>query len=81
MIYRTNAQPVGKRWGATFWKKWYVRIARIFFSVREPYVEQRQFNQWVRNRSRRLTSAGINKEFIAELEIKPLNKPAKKVHG
>lgn len=40
---------IGPRWGVSLWKKWYVRIARVVFDLREKYAEQREYNQYLRD--------------------------------
>lgn len=50
--YRCNATPTIEqpvRWGVTKWKKMYVKVARIFFNLREKYSYQREYNQYLRD--------------------------------
>ena len=50
--YRTILPPpiqAGPRWGVTFKRKLYVRVARFFFDIRAPYRYQRQYNQYRRD--------------------------------
>lgn len=51
MPYRTNAElaTTGPRWGVTRWQRWYVKIARVFWQLRQPYAYQREYNQYLRD--------------------------------
>lgn len=40
------------RWGTTGWKKWYVRIVRLFMDIKAQYRYQREYNQYMRDLSR-----------------------------
>lgn len=47
-MYRTQGERLGPRWGITWKKRWYVRIKRIFVDIREPYMAQREWNDYER---------------------------------
>jgi len=55
-VYRTQASLcnsiISPRWNVTRWRKWYVRIARLVFDLREPYKYQREYNQYRRDLQR-----------------------------
>ncbi len=51
MPYRTNAKltTVGPRWGVTWRRRWYVRVARVFVNLRAPYIYQREMEAYYRD--------------------------------
>lgn len=47
-MYRTQAIIPSPRWGATRWRKLFVRVARVFFDLRQKYSRQRAVNKYHR---------------------------------
>ena len=50
--YRISTPPtvqLGPRWGVTFKRKLYVRVARLFTDLRSKYRYQREYNQYLRD--------------------------------
>lgn len=55
--YRQSQKPkavivLGSRWNVPSWKKWYVRIVRIFLNLRSRYEEAREYKQYERSLKR-----------------------------